>query len=130
MRSWSLQEGSSSVEIDCDRDDDGDFVVSIRASVEGFVGHAGGHVVGAEWTSFLDALRRLELTRKGEARFASAYPGEFELRVHSIDSRGHLGLSGMLRFGRRAEEWPHQQLRFALEFEPMKLPLFVRSIAA
>ena len=130
MSAWSLQEGTASLELSCNSDGSGDYLASIEVCVEGFSGHAEGHVVGADWTAFVKALRRLDEMRKGEARFESAIPGEFELRIHSIDSRGHMGISGLLRYQRvGVEEWPHQQLRFAFEFDPSKLPAFTHSVS-
>jgi len=129
MSSWSLQEGTASLELSCESDGSGDYLASLEVRVEGFVGHADGHIVGAEWTAFVKALCRLEEIRKGEARLESAIPGEFQLRVHSIDSRGHMGISGMLRYRRvGVEEWPYQELRFAFEFDPSKLPEFARCV--
>lgn len=126
----SLEEGSASLELGCAPDGSGDYLVSLTVRVEGFSGHADGHVAGADWIAFVKAIRNLEETRKGEARFASVCPGEFELRVHAIDSRGHMGISGLLRYQRGgAEDQPQQQLRFAFEFDPSKLPAFARSVA-
>ena len=122
MSSFSLSEGSASLKLLCEPDGDGDYLASIEVSVEGFTGHADGHIVGSDWRAFVDALRKLEKARIGEARVESAYPGEFELRFHSIDSKGHMGVSGSLRFSRSGGEvWPHQQLRFAFEFDPSNL---------
>ena len=129
MTSWSLQEGAASLSLTSESDGDGDYLVSLEVSVEGFTGHADGHVVGSDWVSFVAAVRKLEKARKGEARFESAIPGEFELRLHSIDSRGHMGASGSLRFSRAGgEDWPHQFLRFAFEFDPSKLVALARDV--
>lgn len=130
MNPYSIQEGESSLGVCCAPDGCGDYLASIEVAVDGFSGHADGHVVGSEWLAFMDALARLEQTRKGEARFCSAFPGEFEVKIHSIDSRGHMGVSGLLRYSRAGgDEWPHQALKFAFAFDPSKLPSFARAVA-
>lgn len=130
MTSFTLTEKESSLLITCQSDATSDLLVAIEAKSEGFQGHADGHVPSAEWHKFEADLQRLDKTRKGGARFASAYPGEFEISVNAIDSRGHMGVSGVLRYRRvGVEEWPQQQLHFAFEFDPSKLALLVRSIS-
>jgi hypothetical protein len=129
MISWSLEEGSASLKLTCESDADGGYLASIEASVDGFTGHADGHVAGRDLAAFVDALTRLEKSRKGEAKLESAASGEFELRLHSIDSRGHMGVSGSLRFSRLGGDyWPHQQLRFSFEFDSSKLAALLRSL--
>jgi hypothetical protein len=65
------------------------------------------------------------------ARLISAMPGEFDLEVKSIDSKGHMGVSGVLSYRRLGvEQWPVQQLRFAFEFDPSKLSAFVAAASA
>lgn len=126
----TIREGESVLELKCQSDGSGDYLASIEVRVDGFAGHADGHIVGGEWTAFADALRTLEATRNGEARLASAMPGEFELRIHAINSRGHMGVSGLLHYRRvGADEWPDQQLRFAFEFDQAMLPAFARAVA-
>ncbi len=130
MSTWSLQEGTASLELSCESDGAGDYLAALEVRVDGFSGHADGHVVGGEWDGFANDLRSLAQTCKGEARFESAIAGEFELRVHSIDSLGHMGVSGLLRYRRvGVEDWPQQQFRFAFEFDPSKLSAFARCIA-
>jgi len=131
MISISLSEKESSLLITCDSDGAGDFLVAIETKTDGFEGHADGHVVGAEWQQFVADLQRLEKTRKGVARFASASPGEFELSIKAIDSRGHMGVIGVLRYRRvGVEDWPQQQLQFAFEFDPSLLTSLVQSTTA
>jgi hypothetical protein len=126
MITWSVQESSSVFQLSCSADGDGDYFASLEVAVDGFADRAGGHIAGRDWIMFVDALRQLERTRKGEASFASAAQGEFELSVHSIDSKGHMGLSGLLGAG--GSNWPNQQLRFSCKFDPSKLSELLRSI--
>ena len=125
-----IEEEDSVLELTATSDDSGDFLVSIEAQSEGFSGHADGHVVGAAWQSFVRELAALEEKRKGAARLVSAMPGEFDIEVKSIDSKGHMGASGALSYRRAGvEQWPAQQLRFAFEFDPSKLSAFVVAAA-
>ncbi len=131
MNSFSVTEKGSSLLVTFDSDGSGDFLVSIEAKSGGFSGHADGHVVGADWQQFVGDLRRLEETRRGAARFASAIPGEFELTVEAIDSRGHMGVSGVVRYRRAGvEDWPQQQLHFAFKFDPSRLASLVQNAGA
>lgn len=69
---------------------------------------------GAEWHSFVRQLGILERERKGAARLVSAIPGEFDIEVKAVDSRGHLGVSGALSRRRVGDaEWCVQRLHFA-----------------
>jgi hypothetical protein len=131
MISFSLDERDSFLLVTVQGDSSGDFLVSIEARSEGFAGHADGHVVGADWQQFVNDLWRLEKTRQGTASFVSAYPDEFNLTVRAIDSRGHMGVMGMLRYRRvGVEDWPQQQLYFAFEFDPSRLTSLIQSISA
>lgn len=106
-------------------DGSGDFLVSVEARSRGFSGHADGHVVGADWHSFVRQLSVLEAERKGEAHLISATPGEFDIEIKSLDSRGHLGVSGILSYRCPGDEERFlQRLNFAFEFDPSKLAAF------
>jgi hypothetical protein len=85
--------------------------------------------VGSAWRAFVRELTALEAQRKGAARLLSAMPGEFDLEVKAIDDKGHMGVSGVLSYRVGIEQWPVQQLRFALEFDPSKLSAFVVTAA-
>jgi hypothetical protein len=125
-----IEEEDSVLELTATSDGSGDFFVAIETQSEGFSGHADGHVEGAAWQTFVRELTTLEAERKGAARLVSAMPGEFDLEVKSIDSKGHMGVCGVLSYRRvGVEQWPVQQLRFAFEFDPSKLSAFVVAAA-
>ena len=113
-----------------DDDGGGDYLVSIEAEVEGFRGHADGHVTGADLRAFTDALKQLERSRKGKAVLASALEGEFDVTVRAVDSAGHMGVAGTLRYTSLGQERPSQVLRFEFDFEPSQLTQAVQSAHA
>jgi len=130
MSVCSLREGKSSLTLSSTPDGSRDYLVSVEAAVNGFSGHADGHVAGRDWETFMADLERLEQARQGKACLASAAEGDFELTVHSIDSQGHMGVSGLLRYREAGvEDWPQQHLRFAFEFDPTKLAAFLHGLA-
>ena len=126
-----LQEGTASLKLCCNSDGSGDYSASLEVRVAGYAGNADVHFVGAEWTAFSKAICRLEETRNGDAQLKSAIPGEFQLRVHSIASRGsHIAVSGVfLCRDVGGDESPHQELRFSFEIDSSKLPEFARCVA-
>ena len=107
--------------LDWDDQGDGDYLVSIEAEAEGFKGHADGHVTGSDLRTFTDGLKELERSRKGKAVLISALPDEFQVTVQAIDSVGHMGVTGALRYTRLGCEWPVQALQFGFDFEPNQL---------
>ena len=91
------------------------------AKLNGFSGHSDGHVVKEVFEKFAQDVGTLNKTRKGEAKFDSAYPGEFELVLKSIDGVGHLGVFGKLQFSSSSNIREIQKLEFALEFPPEQI---------
>lgn len=71
----SLEEGSASLELGCAPDGSGDYLVSLTVRVEGFSGHADGHVAGADWIAFVKAIRNLEETRREKRDSPRYVPG-------------------------------------------------------
>jgi hypothetical protein len=103
-------------------DGSGDFLVSIEADADDFRGHADGHVTGKDLRQFTGDLKRLDHSRKGKAQLRSAAAGDFEVTIRAIDSAGHMGISGMLRYLRPGPERPAQKFEFFFEFDPSQLP--------
>jgi hypothetical protein len=121
MPNITLNAGESIMSLDWDDDGSGDYLVSIEAEAEGFKGHADGHVTGSDLRAFIASLEKLERSRKGKARLISALPGEFEVTVEAVDSVGHMGVAGVLRYTVPGDERPSQILQFAFDFEPSQL---------
>jgi len=108
-------------------DGSGDFLVSIETESDGFRGHADGHVEREEFRAFVTALRQLDRSRKGSAKLTSAMPGQFEVIVRAVDSVGHLGAEGMLKYG--AGGAPEQELHFRIhDFEQSQIETAVGSV--
>jgi hypothetical protein len=129
MKSLSLSADDASLLLTWECDGSGDYLVSVEAAADGFRGHADGHVVGSDFRTFADELKRLEQNRKGIARLASAASGIFELLIESINSLGHMGASGVLQYRRPGVEyWPQQRFEFAFEFDPSQLIHAVRAV--
>ena len=112
--------------VDAHPDGDGDFLVAIEASVDGFCGHADGHVVGLDFQTFARQCHALEEKRQGAAILGSALEGEFTLSIHSTDGVGHMGVSGHLRYS-RGDQFA-QRLDFEFSFDPAELQNVLRAI--
>ena len=68
----------------------GDVRLYVKVEAFGFTGaHDGVWVGKGALEGFAAALRVLERTREGEAVLESMSPGEFVLRVYSVDRAGH-----------------------------------------
>jgi hypothetical protein len=124
--SFQVTAEKSSVIVRAHPDGDGNFLVAIEASVDGFGGHADGHVVGSDFRMFARQCRALEEKRQGVASFSSALEGEFTLSLQSIDGLGHLGVAGHLRYSRRDEF--AQRLDFEFAFDASELYNVLRAL--
>jgi hypothetical protein len=125
--SFRVEAGKSSVVVHTHPDGDGDFLVAIEASVDGFSGHADGHVTSSDFKVFADQCRALEKNRQGVASFSSALEGEFTLSLRSIDRLGHLGVAGRLHYRAQGEEFA-QRLDFEFAFDPAELQNVLRGL--
>ena len=122
--SFRVDAGKAFVAVHACPDGDGDFFVAVEASVDGFCGHADGHVAGSDFQTFAQQCRALEQARQGAATLSSALDGEFTLSFRSIDRVGHLGVAGSLRY--RASEECAQRLEFEFAFDPSELQNVLR----
>ncbi len=107
---------------------DGDYVVAVDAKAYGFRGHADGHVVLDEFKIFAKDVVALAKSRKGQASFASAFAGFFDVTVRSTDSTGHLGVFGSLTSKSGAHLDEDQTLQFSLHFEPSQIEDAARAL--
>ena len=99
----------------------GDACFTAEVSTGTFSGRGSSWVEALALDDFLSALRSLDHTRKGEALIESMSPGELRLRVYSVDSLGHVALSGRIAEGNGAVE-------FQFELDPSYLSQIVRAI--
>ena len=77
-----------------DLSSNGDLYVGIQVTSNGFCGINDLWLFAPDIKEFCNSLKQLEKTRLGEASLSSVIPGEFEIVVKSVDSVGHMAVSG------------------------------------
>ncbi|MEO1201443.1 MAG: hypothetical protein AAFX10_01965 [Pseudomonadota bacterium] len=107
---------------------DGDYVVAIDAKAYGFRGHSDGHVVLDEFKKFARDVVALAKSRKGQAKFSSAFPDFFDITVRSTDNTGHLGVFGSLTATSGTNLDEDQKLQFSVHFEPSQIEDAARAL--
>ena len=103
---------------------DRDVLFNITANVSGYSAADEAWVAERDLDRFVEALRKLEAGRQGEAVLIGASPDDLRLEFHSTDSVGHMAVRGHVG-------WNHPsgfllQLRFGFNFEPDLLPSLFR----
>ena len=70
----------------------------VRVSVRchGFAGHTTAYLALDDLAEFAQGIAELDETRNGSVKLESMSPGNFRLRLFSLDSAGHLGVEGEL----------------------------------
>ena len=119
-----IENGNNFIELEVSIEEDdslpskGDAYIIISLNSNGFSGKNDLWVIAEELQEFCTSLVRLEKERKGEATLTSISPGELDLKIHSIDSLGHLAVSGTTGYER--DDMQHS-VTFGFEFEPTEL---------
>ena len=110
--------------------DGGDVEFRVVVESHGFGGTGLAWVSAAALRAFSGQLARLESTRQGVATLESMSPGELLIRVLSINSRGHMAVTGRLgRHIQPGEAGPYTHaVEFGFEFDPTTLPAIVAAI--
>jgi hypothetical protein len=105
----------------------GDARLAVRVCSEGFSGESTTWVEAAGLTGFLEQLRALEQRRQGSAQIESMSPGEFQLRIWSVNRLGHVAVGGRLhRQVHGHETGPYQHLlEFGFELDRSLMPSVV-----
>lgn len=78
---------------------------------------------------FVSHFIEFEIKRRGEICLQSMSPEEYQLRIFSLDTQGHTGLSMIRRIPKYYSNktfWQH--LEVAFEINPEFLPLFVMEL--
>ena len=125
-----IENGNNYLELEVSLEEDdtlpsyGDAYVIISVSSNGFSGKNDLWVSAEDLKEFCSSLVRLERERRGEATLSSISPGELILKIHSIDSLGHLAIAGTT--GYEVTNMQHS-LTFGFEFEPSQLTKAVAS---
>lgn len=100
----------------------GDLYLTVAVRSNGYMGQNDLWVQYRSFRSFCAALADLERNRHGEAILESASPDELKIRVHSVDSCGHMAVEGLTGYDVQRE---HSRFRhtvqFGFEFEPSQL---------
>ena len=98
--------------------------LNVTICSSGFRGSGSTWVDSTRLAAFLDELRVLDRQRRGVAELESISPGEFQLRIQSVDRKGHLAVGGRLvQRVHGGDAGPHQHLvEFGFEFDPSILP--------
>ena len=103
----------------------GDVQFKINIQSYGFVGQGSTWVAAPNLERFITQMQALEARRQGGAELTSISPGQFQLRIFSTDSLGHMALSGRLSSQEGQSGYQHH-LAFGFDFEPSKLLNIVR----
>lgn len=103
-------------------------VVRAAASSNGFSGESEAWVFTEHFEGFCKSLASLNEALKGEAVLESMSPNELSLKLASVNSRGYLGVSGMighLFLSENSDYW--HSVSFGFEFEPAQLQIALQS---
>jgi hypothetical protein len=96
----TIRDGNNWIEIEIvdrvpsDLPTPGDVELSVAVSSSNFSGQGFTWVESQTFAVFLQQLRELELSRQGSAELEGMSPGEFCLRIASINRRGHMAVIG------------------------------------
>jgi len=100
----------------------GDAYLTVSVSSNGYTGQNDLWVDQRAFRAFCSALVALEKNRKGEAILESMSPDELSLRVHSVDSCGHMAVSGITGYDvQREHRLFRHSVQFGFEFDPSQL---------
>jgi hypothetical protein len=111
---------------------EGDLGVTVTVSGPAFAGRNDTVWIGRdEWAGFLEDLRELDRTRRGEALVRAMSPEEFQLAVFAADRAGHLAAEGWVGREYMARNGVvRDRVTASLEIDPSDLPALVRQFAA
>jgi hypothetical protein len=105
----------------------GDGYVTIVVSSAGFKGHNDLWVSADVLQSFCLGLVALERIRHGEAVLKSISPNELNLRIRSVDRRGHMAIEGSTGYHvHRGDSQIWHAVHFGFGFDPSQLASAVR----
>jgi hypothetical protein len=106
----------------------GDARLTVRVRSAGFSGDAAAWVSRSAIAAFGRDLAALNASLRGEAVLSSISPGELQLKVFSVSSRGHLAVQGSVEHQVVSEnrDFRHS-VSFGFEFENSQLELACRT---
>jgi hypothetical protein len=99
----------------------------MRCRSDGFSGHTETWITASQLRTFAQSLIRTETSRKSSAQLQSISPGELELRIEPISSRGHFGVFASVGLAVHQEHGVREQrVSIAFEFDPSQLSSAVK----
>ena len=99
-----------------------DAMVSVRVMSYGYAGHSEVWVHKEALVGFCTGLAQLERSLRGEVAIESMSPGELNVKVLSVSSRGHLAIQGSIGTYVQAENGTYwHAASFGFEFESSEL---------
>jgi hypothetical protein len=119
-----IENGDNFIELEVSLEEDdslpskGDAYAMISVNSNGFSGKNDLWVMAEVLQAFCIALIKLEKERKGEAILTSISPGELFVKIYSIDSLGHMAVSGTT--GYQIDNMQHS-VTFGFQFDPSQL---------
>lgn len=117
----------ATVEEDSSNQSYGNARLTLRVQSQGYSGEATAWVEREQLVRFGDELTQLNESLQGEAVLVSMGPGELNLKLRSVTSRGHVALEGSIgRYvhGDHSIYW--HSVAFGFEFENTQLADAVR----
>src|SRR5262245_17726742 len=110
----------------------GDVELSVEVSSQQFSGQGFAWIAAPALAAFLGQLRELERRRQGEATVEGLSPGEFQLRIRSVNRRGHVAVEGLVtKHVHQGEGGPYRHtVEFGFEFDPTLLPIVLAGFQA
>lgn len=105
---------------------DEDVLLNVTVVVGGYSAADQCWVVGSEWRGFMEDLRKLERTRRGQADLVGATPEKLAIRFAATDAAGHMSVAGTVGWHTPAS-FLHK-LEFGFSFDPGVLANLVREL--
>ena len=131
----TVRSGTNSVELTVleripdDLPTPGDVRLRVRVEAEDFAGLSDQvWIEKAVLDQFVEEVRELERTRNGEATLESMSPGEFVLRLRSVDRAGHLAVNGQLKRVTYGVEVHEQRLHFGFDVDSAAVGALVQAL--
>ena len=110
------------VERDLTLQSHGDVRLLVLVRSNGFSGHNDLWVQRDALIAFAAQLAGLDSLLSGKAKLSSISPGELELVIRSVSTRGHIGVAGSTGYRIQSENATYQHsVSFWFEIEPSQL---------
>jgi hypothetical protein len=108
-----------------------DLSLNVVVSAKGFTGrNDAAWVAGSDWNSFIEALRKLDRTRSGQAVISSMSPNDFQLSIFASGPAGHMFAQGWVGRGYYSVRslLLENHVSFGIEIDPSTLPDLIQQL--